>query len=323
MAFAASHDTAYAIGSNGTLYAWGAGSFGQLGNGMDPDVQKTPVKVDLPRGVSAAAVAAAETEGAAVGSDGQVYAWGAGYLGYGQPGQEEMSLTPVVVPLPGGVSATAIALGDDATYVIGSNGTLYAWGFGNIGDGTTGSSTTPVPLVLPAGVIATAVATNDLTGYAIGSDGKLYAWGNSDLGNGTKGASWTPIAIPLPPGAAPTAIAAGGAAAYVIGSDGKLYAWGDSGYLGNARHPTSTKPVRVSLPKGVTATAISSGFYNGYAIGSNGTLYVWGPNSQGQLGSTSPNPAITPVPVHLPAGTTPTSLGAEPGTLTSFVIVSR
>ncbi len=77
--------TSLALGSNGTVYAWGANLAGQLGDGMDtgPEIcgytpcSTTPVPVTLPGGVTATAV----SEGGlytsyALGSNGTIYAWG-------------------------------------------------------------------------------------------------------------------------------------------------------------------------------------------------------------------------------------------------------
>ena len=114
------------------------------------------------------------------------------------------------------MTVTAIAPGLQTGYTIGSDGKLYAWGLGflgQLGNGTTTfQQTTPVAVSLPTGVTAAAIAGGWSTGYAIGSDGKLYAWGEGafgELGNGTADGQTTPVAVSLPSGVTPTAIAAG------------------------------------------------------------------------------------------------------------------
>ncbi len=74
--------------------------------------------------------------------------------------REGISQSPVVVALPSGVHATAIAAGQGIGYAIGSDGNLYSWGdspYGALGNGTT-MSDTPVEVSLPSGVTPKAIA---------------------------------------------------------------------------------------------------------------------------------------------------------------------
>jgi alpha-tubulin suppressor-like RCC1 family protein len=323
----------YAIGSNGRLYSWGDNSSGELGNGTSGGTTDVPGLVSLPAGVTPTAISAAQGIGYALGSDATVYAWGDntyGALGAGTIGGT--SATPAAVALPTGVTPTAIAGGYESGYAIGSDGHLYAWGdnfYGELGNGESPTdSGTPVVVSLPSGVTPEAVAGGAGTGYAIGSDGKVYAWGlnaSGQLGNGETTNSSTPVVVSLPSGVTPTAIAGAGGFAYAIGSDGHLYAWGNDsgGQLGNDSTTNSATPVVVQLPAGVTPKAISGNFFSGYAIGSDGNLYAWGGNSTDDLGNgTVGGISSTPVVVSLPVGSTPLQLAPEPGSSSSFAIVT-
>jgi alpha-tubulin suppressor-like RCC1 family protein len=364
IATATGQDMSYAIGSNGNLYASGENDVGQLGDGTDagPDVctqplefsnepcSTVPVRVSLPSGVTPTAIAAGYESGYAIGSDSDLYAWGANSDGELGDGTTTSSDAPVQVSLPSGVTARAIASGNSTAYAIGSDGKLYAWGVnsnGELGDGTTTSSDTPVQVSLPTGVTPTAIAGGYYSGYAIGSDGKLYSWGENtygELGDGTTTGSDTPVQVSLPTGVRAKALAGGSNTGYAIGSDGKLYAWGfnGDGELGDGSttgpdicdnvNPCSTAPGQVSLPTGVTATAIAGGLQDGYAIGSDGKLYAWGDNSFGELGDGTDNGAecadgvgfcsTAPVLVLLPSGTTPLALGSMTSSQSAFAIVA-
>ena len=129
---AAGGDHSLVIGSNGLLYAWGLGTDGQLGNGTTT-TSSTPVQVSLPLGVVPVAVAAGDDHSLALGSNGTLYAWG--YNGYGQLGNGTKTNedTPVTVTFPSGVTATAIAAGENFSLALGSDGNVYAWGDGNLG----------------------------------------------------------------------------------------------------------------------------------------------------------------------------------------------
>jgi alpha-tubulin suppressor-like RCC1 family protein len=225
VAIAAGSATAYAIGSNGTLYAWGFGGDGELGNGSATEIQPTPVAVHLPAGVTPAAIAGGFVTGYAIGSNGTLYAWGDGT--FGQLGNNTVTspqTTPVAVDLPAGVTPVSIAAGNVTGYAIGSNHTLYAWGYGADGEMGNGSTTTtqltPVAVDLPAGVTPAAIAGGasastewGATAYCIGSNGQLYAWGSGgdgEMGNGsTTAAQLTPVAVDLPGGDVATTLPKG------------------------------------------------------------------------------------------------------------------
>jgi alpha-tubulin suppressor-like RCC1 family protein len=289
-----------------------------FGSGTSPTVQS------LPSGVTPTAVASGGQPidfggpgtGFAIGADGTPYAWGLNTDGELGEGTNQAFASPVQVALPPGVTATAIAGGNDNGYAIGSDGNLYAWGWngdGELGDGsTTGPdlcgtiasdqcSFTPVKVLLPAGVTPMAIAADTVlalspsrgsAAYAIGSDGNLYAWGvgvNGELGDGTTASSDTPVKVALPAGVHPTAIAGAGDVGLAIGSDGSLYAWGagNGGELGDGTTASSDTPVKVSLPSGVSPVAISANAADGYALGSDGNAYAWGVGTGNGLGNGS------------------------------------
>ena len=264
-AVAAGSNHSLAIGSDGKLYAWGYNGNGQLGV-VDPSCcqRNTPGVVNLPAGVTPTAMAAGYGHSLAIGSDGQLYAWGGngqGQLGDGTLNQRN---TPALVNLPAGVTPVAVAAGSSHSLAIGFDGKLYAWGNngqGQLGDGTTTQQTTPVIVSLPAGVIPTAVAAGEYHSLAMGSDGKLYAWGyngSGQLGDGTGSQQFTPVMVNLP-GVAPTAVAAGTYHSLALGSDGKLYAWGNnySGQLGDGTTGQRNSPTSLNA-YGTTTQLLSS-----------------------------------------------------------------
>ena len=251
VAVAAGQNHSLALGSNGHLYAWGYNGFGQLGIGTTTN-QDTPVTVGLPSGVTATAISAGTNFSLALGSDGNVYAWGDGNLGALGQGNQKQSNTPVKVPLPSGVTASAIAAGGRFGMAIGSNGTLYSWG-NVLGNNTSTSSTSPVVVAMPAGVSANVISAGNVHALAIGSNGLLYSWGqdpDGQLGNGVRQDTKAPGLVSMPTGVTAVAIAGGLDHSLAIGSDGNLYAWGvdGAGELGNGFTTNSNIPVLVSLP---------------------------------------------------------------------------
>ncbi|MGO9480245.1 MAG: hypothetical protein ACLP05_00495, partial [Candidatus Kryptoniota bacterium] len=284
-----------AIGNDGNLYTWGLNNYGQLGTGHVDAQDSTPQKVMLPGGVTCTAVAAGVYHSLAIGSDGNLYAWGYNEDGELGIGNYNVSYsTPQKVLLP--VTCTAVAAGSKYSLAIGSDGNLYAWGsntYGQLGIGNTTGQNTPQVVTLPNGVTDwTAVAAGDIHSLAIGSNDSLYAWGDNldgQLGIGTLVSPPynTPQKVLLP--VTCTAVAAGFTHNLALGGDGNLYAWGYNGWgqlgLGNFSSPDSV-PQAVLLPTGVTSwTAVSAGYNHSLAIGSDGNLYAWGNNFYGQLGN--------------------------------------
>jgi len=292
------------------LYAWGDNTDGALGNGTTTNAF-TPIVITLPGGVAPTGGAAGTDHSLVIGSNGFLYAWGLGTSGQLGNGTTTSSSSPVKVSLPSGVVPLAVAAGEDHSLAIGSNNTLYAWGyngFGQLGNGTTTNASSPVAVSMPSGVHAVAVAAGSFFSLALGSDGNVYAWGdgnNGSLGQGNQNESNTPVKVPLPSGVTASAISAGSSFAMAIGSNGTLYAWGDGGQgqLGDNTTANSSSPVAVQMPSGVTASVIALGTDHALAIGSNDLLYSWGDDADGQLGTggTNKNQKI-PDLVQMPSG---------------------
>ena len=295
------------------LYSWGYNVDGQLGNGTTTNAG-TPVKVSLPAGVTATAAAAGANHSLAVGSDGKLYAWGVNTNGELGNGTVTSSTTPVVVSMPAGVTATAVAAGDSHSVALGSNGSVYDWGyngFGQLGNNTTTDAHTPVKVTLPAGVTPIAVAAGQFMTETLGSDGNVYAWGDGamgELGNAKTVDELTPIQVNV---SSVTAIAAGGYHSLVI-SAGSIFAYGYGGLgqLGDGVLTNASTRVKVDFPAGVNPTAVAAGLYHSLAIGSNGKLYSWGNNANGELGNGTETNEKDPVIVSMPAGVSATSIAA-------------
>ena len=86
-----------AIGNNDTLYAWGYGGSGEMGNGTTLGANPVAVRVSMPPGVVVTSLAAGRNHALAIGSDGNIYAWGQG--GQGQLGNNSIRNSSVPVQL--------------------------------------------------------------------------------------------------------------------------------------------------------------------------------------------------------------------------------
>jgi alpha-tubulin suppressor-like RCC1 family protein len=184
VALAANGFTALALGRNGTVWAWGDGSFGELG---------------------AARCAARPGGGPGAGKRERASREHAGLRAApGQPTEGPMSQCPPwpqprrVVGLAG---IRAIAAGGEAAYALSRDGTVWAWGnnaYGQLGDGTTKSSSLPVRVAGLSHVVA--LAAGGTSAYALETNGSLWAWGANaygQLGDGTTAASDLPVRVRL------------------------------------------------------------------------------------------------------------------------------
>lgn len=129
-AVAARYIHAMAIKSDGTVWVWGSGVSGELGNGTN-DSSSVPLQVSGLTSITA--IAAADVSCLALKSDGGVWTWGGGQR--------------LPVQVTGLSNVTAIGSGSGVYLAILSNGALKAWGYGsygNLGNGTLMGSTTPV-----------------------------------------------------------------------------------------------------------------------------------------------------------------------------------
>jgi alpha-tubulin suppressor-like RCC1 family protein len=150
----AGHDHSLALASDGTIYAWGMGSDGQLGNGTTTN-STVPVAVTTTgtpmAGKTITSISAGYYHSLALASDGTVYAWGGGSDGQLGNSTTADSSVPVAVTTSGtpmsGKTITAISAGYSHSLVLASDGTVYAWGLGTngrLGNSSSSSSNKPV-----------------------------------------------------------------------------------------------------------------------------------------------------------------------------------
>jgi alpha-tubulin suppressor-like RCC1 family protein len=300
-----SNSAEYALLANGTLWAWGSGAHGQLGDGSTQGAH-APVQVKFPAGVTIASIptdAMPWDTAYAIDTSGHVWGWGANAGGELCLGNTRSYSTPVQLPL---ADVTAVAGADQHTSY-DAGGTLYSCGEntnGELGDGSTAASHIPVRVHGLSGRSVTALVSgfNDIG--ALLSSGRYYNWGwngGGQLGTGTAGGSSdVPVLVHLP--AAVKQVVQGGndyadGHTLVMLSDGSVYAWGINsvGQLGNGNLASASSPVRILPPAGVTYQALAAGGDSSYAVSVTGDVYAWGGNHAGQLGDGGTAFSKTPV----------------------------
>lgn len=249
-----------ALGSDGNTYAWGKNPYGNLGTGDRKD-SRVPLPVETPVGVAFTHVIAGTFFAAAMGADGNVYAWGRNDYGAIGDGTNQHRYAPVRVQTPAGVTFTRLSERSSPTVALGSDGNLYAWGFnrnGQLGNGSTENSNVPVRVQVPADVEFTQISPHGNFVAALGTDGRAYTWGMGQfgsLGNNDPdyADSTVPVPVDMPSGVTLTQVSAGYVHALALSSDGQIYAWGANtrGQLGdgtgvNRNFPAPTPAVKAT-----------------------------------------------------------------------------
>jgi len=301
-----SNSTQYALLTNGSLYAWGLGTHGQLGDGGRENSFSKAVRVRFPAGVKIASIPTdvmPYNTGLAVDTEG--YAWGWGGNGGGELclGNKKAYRTPVKLPL----SHVTTLAGASGHALYDSAGTVYACGLnrnGVLGDGRTRDSTTPVRVARLNGSSVTQLVAGFDNAGALLSNGKYLDWGydaDGQLGDGRiKRPSYVPVRVQLPHPV--TQVAQGGSIWHngqtlAMLSDGSLWAWGDdrAGQLGDGTTGIQPSPVRIHPPAGVTYKSLATGAATSYAVSTTGQVYAWGASQAGQVGDGHTVTALAPV----------------------------
>jgi len=286
----------FGIRTNGTLWAWGENSVGQLGNGSCGTNVSSPVSViggftdwcfvdtnkfNIPCCPCHFAVG--------IRTNGTLWAWGANGFGTLGNGTQTNRSSPVSV-VGGFTDWCQAAAGCIHTLGVRTNGSLWAWGNnsgGKLGDGTTTNRCSPVSV---AGGFTdwcqSAAATNHSLG--VRTNGSLWAWGINtfgQLGDNTTTTKSSPVSVV----GGFTDWCSVSASAYhsvAIRTNGTLWSWGYNGQgrLGDGTSTTKSSPV--SVVGGFTDWCrVNAGARHTLAIRTNGTAWGWGNGGYVQLGN--------------------------------------
>jgi alpha-tubulin suppressor-like RCC1 family protein len=290
-----------ALKSDGTVWAWGDGSSGQLGDGQW-SVSDIPVQVaGLDEIIG---IAAGNGFSLALKTDGTVRGWGSNWtcqLGdgswrdAGQP-QEIPNLTQV----------QSISAGGDFGLALREDGSVWGWGAnwcGQLGDGTMIGRDTPVQV---AGNLTglRKISAGFAHALALRNDDTIIGWGanwDGALGSDETSSFLEPIAV----GAITNVsdISAGQGHNLAIRSDGTVYAWGSNaaGQLGNGTlsYDPVLRPEQISGLTGVISISASIQPFSA-AIGPGGEIWVWGSNWFGELADGIPVESSRPIELGIP-----------------------
>jgi len=195
IAIAAGSSFAIVRKSDGSVWEWGNGTSGQLGDGTN-DKLSAPAQVKgLGPGAGVIAIAGGGAHALALKSDGTVLAWGgnqSGQLGDGTA-HTDRSVPVGVAGLGPGSGVVEIAAGESFSLSARGDGSIVAWGnnqSGQLGDGTSRDDRSTPVAAHPLGSSGPlrSLGAGGSHSLAITVDNQVWAWGSNStgqLGDGT------------------------------------------------------------------------------------------------------------------------------------------
>lgn len=279
--------------TDGSLWAMGDNSSGQLGDGTE---------IDRPAPVAALVddlvvqIAAGASHSLFVKSDGSL--WGMGSNAQGQLGATAPATSSSPVKIASAASqfvtdVVQVAAAENHTLFLKTNGSLWALGSHRFKTGTPPVAAS-TPLQIDTGVAF--VATGKAHTLYVKTDGSLWAWGENgsgQLGDGTTTERDDRVAI------ATRVIhaAAGGDHSLFVRSDGSLWAMGShaKGQLGAGSLVVGSSAQPVQITSG--AARVAAGESHSLFLKTDGSLWAMGANEAGQLGDGGSTDQGAPVSV--------------------------
>jgi len=284
-----------ALSADGTVYAWGDGRWGRLGDGGSVN-RLTPVRV---RGAGGSgylenivAISAGGSHSLALAADGSVYAWGDGTEGRLGHGGTADRFTPMRVrgasdsaPL---ADITAVSAGSSHSLALSADGWIYEWGrcmrSTSFQERPACSNFVPT---LVGGSFNRDIASISAGGshsLALANDGSVLAWGSAWLnrwGSGHAFGSTFLSRVSQLDGS--VAVSAGSLGSLFLAPDGTVR---DSGANVNWRGSGTRRVPGVGGSYHLAGiVAISEGGDHALAVSSVGMVYAWGAGGSGRLGN--------------------------------------
>ena len=316
-----------AIKTDGTLWTWGSGGSGQLGDNT-VTTKSTPVTT-FAGGTNWKQVSVGPNHCAAIKTDGTLWTWGRGLYGALGTNDTTNRRTPVTT-FAGGTNWKQVSAGGTASAAIctaiKTDGTLWIWGSGSsgqLGDNTETTKSTPVT-TFAGGTNWKQVSAGGKYTAAIKTDGTLWTWGygaKGQLGDNTIDNKSTPVTT-FAGGTNWKQVSGGNLHCAAIKTDGTLWTWGygSSGQLGDNTVTRKSTPV-TTFAGGTNWKQVSSGNAQCAAIKTDGTLWTWGSNQYGRLGDNTIDNKSTPVTTFA-GGTNWKQVGSGGGNGTHFAAVT-
>ena len=332
--------------NDGKVYSCGSNQYGEIGTQKNKGILiANSVPIQIKDGgmdsLNIVAISAGDNHSLFLTNDGKVYSCGRnqfGALGVTiNSGSEFAAGVPRLITTNiGSLTIASIYAGGQQSFFLTNDGKIYSCGqnqFGQLGQGTTGSSTAayPTPTLITLGI-----GTFNIVSIACGwrhtlflrDNGMVYSCGRNIYGqlgfaySGTDTANLTPTQITTTIGTLNVvSIIAAGHHSVFLTNTGKVYACGrnDVGQLGtttnngnNNANPTPTQITTTIGSLNIVSISIETTSDHNIFITDDDKLYACGFNNNGQLGTTTNNGTTTanPTPTIIPFFSTVSNYGS-------------
>jgi len=235
------------VRTDGTLWSWGSGTSGALGN-LSTVNRSSPVQVGALTTWSD--VAAGPSHALAIKSDGSLWGWGLNTSGQA-----------------GVLSWAKVSSGSSHTLAIRSDGQMYGWGRnaeGQVGDISIVTRSSPVQI--GTGFSWNSISAGINISAAIRGDNRLFTWGLNTSGQLGLGDATTNRSSPTQVGTSFWTQVSANNYMMALTTTGRLYTWGTNtnGQLGDGTTTNKSSPGELYPP-----VNYKSLFINGQGSGSN------------------------------------------------------
>ena len=269
------------VTNNGRLFAWGANSYGNIGDGTIID-KSSPVQIGNETNWSM--IDASDHHTVAVKTDGTLWAWG--FNSYGQLGLNDKVHRSSPVQVGTNSSWVKCAAGQDATYAITNTGTMWACGKNYNGELGIRNNTFKSSLTQILGNTWSEVKAGLVFAAALKTDNTLWLWGYNYYGQLGINQSGNEFNSPVQEITASTwsSFALLNSSVAAIKS-GNIYTWGQNtaGSLAQgAVGPEVNQPTQILYNDG-TFISVAGAADTLLAIKSNGQIWGAGDRSDYEL----------------------------------------
>lgn len=268
----------FAIAEDGTVWAWGTNTKGQLGDGTATG-KETPF---IHQGLSAVKdISSDGTHTVVLKSDGTV--WACGNNDNGQLGDGTQTARTTFVQVQKLSDIVAIDANNEVTLALKNDGTVWVCGKYSPTGSWMDSRNVTVPELVGGLSGIKAISAGSGHYLALDENGVVWGWGNNINGQLSSSASInqaTPVKLT---GLSDIkGISAGYQNSMFVKSDGTVWAlgWNNQGVQGTGQKGSNAKtPVQISTLSGIVG--VDAGNEATIALKSDGTIWVWGYNPPG------------------------------------------
>tara|TARA_Y100001973_G_C5144028_1_gene304457 strand:- start:36 stop:1175 length:1140 start_codon:yes stop_codon:yes gene_type:complete len=274
---------ALTLKTDGTLWTWGGTNDGASGlNSLV--LYSSPVQIGSE--TTWGSIETYTNSSLAQKTDGTLWTWGGNERG--QLGQNHTANRSSPIQIGSGTDwSENISAGQDKSGAVKTDGTLWVWGYNNLGmlgqnNRTSYSSPVQVPGTWSTSKGGLSVGSQTI---AIKADGTLWAWGYGDSGTlGNNSTTWRSSPVQVGSDTTWAWIDAEYISAIGVKTDGTLWSWGygNGGALGQNNQTSYSSPKQVG--SGTDWSKAWSNEMVGAGLKTDGTAWVWGKNHYGQLG---------------------------------------